>query len=108
MERINLGEIVQKAITKFNQNRIAERPAMAVAFSPLQAEISWPDLKLNEIVKLFVHERLLSQTMWTHEPKFQCLGKQSSKIWSNSSELIPLTDPCQNFRTRSEIRRKLH
>ena len=39
MEEINLGSVIEQAITKFSRNRIGEKPPVFVALSPALTQV---------------------------------------------------------------------
>jgi hypothetical protein len=60
MEHVNLGSVIEQAISKFGQNRIGEKPPMFVMISPSLAPIPWHDRSLKEYVRIFLYEVLLT------------------------------------------------
>jgi hypothetical protein len=60
MEHVNLGSVIEQAISKFTQNRIGAKPPVFVMISPASASVPWHDRSLKEFVRLFLYEVLLT------------------------------------------------
>jgi hypothetical protein len=60
MERIDLGTIIQDSISKFNQNRIGDKPSVFVTLSPALTQVPWKDRTLKEFLRFFLYEALLT------------------------------------------------
>jgi hypothetical protein len=60
MEQVNLGSVIEQAISKFSQNRIGDKPPVFVMISPASASIPWHDRSLKEFVRMFLYEVLLT------------------------------------------------
>ena len=60
MEHVNLGSIIEQAISKFGQNRIGEKPPVFVMISPTLTLVPWRDRSLKEFVRMFLYEVLLT------------------------------------------------
>ena len=60
MEHVNLGSVIEQAISKFSQNRIGEKPPVFVVISPALTYIKWHDRSLKEFVRMFLYEVLLT------------------------------------------------
>ena len=59
MEQVNLGSVIEQAISRFSQNRIGEKPPLFVMISPALSPIPWHDQSLKEFVRTFLYEVLL-------------------------------------------------
>jgi hypothetical protein len=59
MEQVNLGSVIEQAISRFSQNRICEKPPIFVMISPALSPIPWHDQSLKEFVRMFLYEVLL-------------------------------------------------
>ena len=59
MEQVNLGAVIEQAISRFSQNRIGEKPPLFVMISPALTAIPWHDCSLKEFVRTFLYEILL-------------------------------------------------
>jgi hypothetical protein len=59
MERIDLTKTIKEATATFCQNRI-DKPPISVTVPAIMTDIPWPDRKLQELVKLFLYETLLT------------------------------------------------
>jgi len=60
MEQVNLGSVIEQAISKFSQNRIGDKPPVFVMISPASASILWRDRSLKELLRTFLYEVLLT------------------------------------------------
>jgi hypothetical protein len=60
MERVNLGSVIEQAISRFSQNRIGDKPPLFVMISPALPPIPWHDRSLKEFVRMFLYEVLLT------------------------------------------------
>ena len=60
MERIDLAKTINEATATFCQNRIGDKPPISVTVGAVSREIPWPDRKLQELVKGFIYETLLT------------------------------------------------
>ena len=60
MEHVNLGSVIEQAISKFGQNRIGDKPPVFVMISPALTPIPWHDRSLKEFVRTFLYEVLLT------------------------------------------------
>jgi hypothetical protein len=60
MEQVNLGSVIEQAISKFSQNRIGDKPPVFVMISPESTHIPWHDRSLKEFVRMFLYEVLLT------------------------------------------------
>jgi hypothetical protein len=60
MERVNLGSVIEQAISRFSQNRIGDKPPLFVMISPALTPIPWYDRSLKEFVRMFLYEALLT------------------------------------------------
>jgi hypothetical protein len=60
MERIDLAKTIKDATATFCQNRIGDKPAISLTVPSILSDIPWPDRKLQELVKLFLYETLLT------------------------------------------------
>jgi hypothetical protein len=60
MERVNLGSVIEQAISRFSQNRIGDKPPLFVMISPALPPIPWHDQSLKEFVRMFLYEVLLT------------------------------------------------
>ena len=63
MERIDLAKTIQESTASFCRNRIGDKPRITITVPATVTDIAWPDRKLEELVKLFLYETLL-----TNEP----------------------------------------
>ena len=60
MERIDLAKTIQEATATFCQNRIGDKPPILVTVPASVTDIPWPDRKLQELVRLFLYETVLT------------------------------------------------
>ncbi|HKY09652.1 MAG TPA: hypothetical protein VJQ55_15490, partial [Candidatus Binatia bacterium] len=60
MERVNLGSVIEQAITRVTNNRIGEKPAVFVTLSPALTQVPWKDAALKKFLQFFLYESLLT------------------------------------------------
>jgi hypothetical protein len=60
MEKIDLGTVIEEAITKFSYNRIDDKPPVFVMLPTQLRSIPWRDRSLKELVRVFLYEILLT------------------------------------------------
>ncbi len=60
MERIDLGTVIQDAISRFSQNRIGDKPPVFVTLSPALTQVPWRDSTLKKFLRFFLYEALLT------------------------------------------------
>ena len=60
MEHVNLGLVIEQAISKFGQNRTGDKPPVFVMISPSLPSVPWHDRSLKEFVRMFLYEVLLT------------------------------------------------
>ena len=51
MEKINLGSVIEQAITRVEQNRIGEKPPVFVTLSPALTQVPWKDTALKQFLR---------------------------------------------------------
>jgi hypothetical protein len=60
MEQVNLSSVIEQAITRFNRNRIGDKPPIFVALSPVLPHVPWRDSALRQFMQCFLYESLLT------------------------------------------------
>jgi hypothetical protein len=60
MEKINLGSLIEQAITRVTRNRIGEKPPVFVTLSPALTQVPWKDSALKRFLQFFLYESLLT------------------------------------------------
>jgi hypothetical protein len=60
METIDLGTLIEEAITRFSCNRIGDKPPVFVMLPTQLRTIPWRDRSLKELVRVFLYEILLT------------------------------------------------
>ena len=60
MEHVNLGLVIEQAISKFGQNRTGDKPPVFVMISPSLAPVPWHDRSMKEFVRMLLYEVLLT------------------------------------------------
>jgi hypothetical protein len=60
MEQVNLGSVIEQAITRSSQNRLGEKPPVFVALAPVLPQIPWRDGALRRFLQSFLYESLLT------------------------------------------------
>jgi hypothetical protein len=58
MVQVNLGSVIEQAISKFSQNRIGDKPPVFVTISPSLTPIPWHDRSVKEFVRMFLYDAL--------------------------------------------------
>ena len=60
MEQVNLGSVIEQAISKVTRNRIGEKPPVFVTLSPALTQVPWKDSALKQFLQFFLYESLLT------------------------------------------------
>ena len=60
MEHVNLGAVIEQAITRFTRNCIGDKPPVFVVLSPALTQVPWKDRTLREFLQFFLYESLLT------------------------------------------------
>jgi hypothetical protein len=60
MERVDLGTVIQDAISRFSHNRIGDKPPVFVTLSPALTQVPWRDRSLKQFLRFFLYEALLT------------------------------------------------
>ena len=60
MQKVNLGSVIEQAITRVTQNRIGEKPPVFVTLSPALTQVPWKDSALKKFLQFFLYESLLT------------------------------------------------
>ena len=60
MQKVNLGSVIEQAITKVTHNRIGEKPPVFVTMSPALTQVPWNDAALKQFLQFFLYESLLT------------------------------------------------
>ena len=60
MEQVNLGSVIEQAISRFSQNRIGEKPPVFVTLAPALPQIPWKGAALRQFLQFFLYESLLT------------------------------------------------
>ena len=60
MQKVNLGSVIEQAITRVTQNRIGEKPPVFVTLSPALTQVPWKDSALEKFLQFFLYESLLT------------------------------------------------
>jgi hypothetical protein len=60
MQRVNLGSVIEQAITRVARSRIGEKPPVFVTLSPALTEVPWKDSALKQFLQYFLYESLLT------------------------------------------------
>jgi hypothetical protein len=99
MERIDLAKTIKEATATFCQNRIGDKPPISVTVPAISPEIPWPDRKLQELVKIFIYETLLTNdpdaqltVLLRKRPQLkrsQCVYRGATFILAPSTHLRP-------------------
>jgi hypothetical protein len=108
MERIDLTKTIKEATATFCQNRIGDKPPISVTVPTIMTDIPWPDRKLQELVKLFLYETLL-----TNDPEARGYRIAAAPITAERSQRVCrratyILAPSTHFRPRCETLRIFH
>jgi hypothetical protein len=60
MEQVNLGSVIEQALTRSSQNRLGEKPPVFVTLAPVLPQIPWRDVGLRRFLQAFLYESLLT------------------------------------------------
>lgn len=60
MQKIDLGMVIQEAITKFSQNRFGDKPPVSVVIPSALPNVPWENRSLKDFVRMFLYEALLT------------------------------------------------
>jgi hypothetical protein len=60
MDQVNLGSVIEQAITKVSRNRIGDKPPVFVTLSPALTQVPWKDSALKQFLQFFLYESLLT------------------------------------------------
>ena len=60
MEQVNLGSVIEQAITRSSQNRLGEKPPVFVALAPVLPHVPWRDTALRRFLQSFIYKSLLT------------------------------------------------
>jgi hypothetical protein len=60
MEKLDIGAVIQEAISRFSQNRIGDKPPVFVTLSPTMTQVPWRNQTAEDFVRRFIYETLLT------------------------------------------------
>ena len=60
METVNLGSVIEQAITRVTRNRIGDTPPVFVTLLPALTRVPWKDSALKQFLQFFLYESLLT------------------------------------------------
>ena len=60
MEQIDMGELVERVVVKFSQNRMGIKPTVFVVIPPSLPLILWQDSSLERLLKVLLYDALLT------------------------------------------------
>ena len=60
MDQVDIRNVIQRSIARFNQNRRGPRPLIFVTMPPNMPRVPWSDGALEKIVSRFLYESFLS------------------------------------------------
>ena len=60
MEQVNLGSVIENAITRVSQNRVGDKPPVFVTLAPALPQIPWKGSALRQFLQFFLYESLLT------------------------------------------------
>jgi len=60
MRKLDIGAVIQEAISRFSQNRIGDKPPVFVTLSPAFTQVPWQNQTAGNFVRRFIYETLLT------------------------------------------------
>jgi hypothetical protein len=60
MDQVNLGSVIEQAITRVTRNRIGQKPPVFVTLSPALTQVPWKGSALQRFLQFFLYESLLT------------------------------------------------
>ena len=60
MEKLDLGTVIQEAISRFSRNRIGDKPPVFVTLAPTFTQVPWHNQTAHAFVRRFLYETLLT------------------------------------------------
>ena len=55
METVNLGSVIEQAITRVTRNRIGDTPPVFVTLLPALTRVPWKDSALKQFLQFFLY-----------------------------------------------------
>ncbi|MDP9129064.1 MAG: hypothetical protein M3N35_01635 [Candidatus Binatota bacterium] len=60
MGKLDIGAVIQEAISRFSQNRIGDKPPVFVTLAPAFTQVPWQNQTAEGFVRRFIYETLLT------------------------------------------------
>jgi hypothetical protein len=60
MKNLDLSTVIQEAISRFNQNRVGNKPPVFVTLAPVLEKVPWQNQTAEDFVRRFIYQTLLS------------------------------------------------
>jgi len=60
MEKLDIGAVIQDAISRFSQNRSGDKPPVFVSLAPAMTQVPWKNRSAENFVRRFIYETLLT------------------------------------------------
>ncbi len=60
MEKLDIGTVIQDAISRFSQNRSGDKPPVFVTLAPAMTQVLWENQSAETFMRRFVYETLLT------------------------------------------------
>ena len=60
MGKLDIGAVIQEAISRFSQNRIGDKPPVFVTLAPAFTQVPWQNQTAENFVRRFIYETLLT------------------------------------------------
>ena len=60
MGKLDIGAVIQEAISRFSQNRIGNKPPVFVTLAPAFTQVPWQNQTAGNFVRRFIYEALLT------------------------------------------------
>ena len=60
MEKLDIGTVIQDAISRFSQNRSGDKPPVFVTLAPAMTQVPWKNQTAEGFIRRFIYETLLT------------------------------------------------
>lgn len=60
MKKLDIGTVIQDAISRFSQNRSGDKPPVFVSLTPTMTQVPWKNQTAADFVRRFIYETLLT------------------------------------------------
>lgn len=60
MKKLDIGTVIQDAISRFSQNRSGDKPPVFVSLAPAMTQVPWKNQTAEGFIRRFIYETLLT------------------------------------------------